>query len=60
MSIRNKKLDRRYRVMERRSSMELREAMADSLFEAFRAGRLIPARAVAATTFHWPAPPGER
>lgn len=60
MSIRNKKLDRRYRVMERRSSMELLEAMTDSLFEAFRAGRLISVRAIAMPTFHWPAPPGER
>ncbi|MBI5687158.1 MAG: hypothetical protein HZC54_18965 [Verrucomicrobia bacterium] len=60
MSIRNRKMDRRYRLTERRNTMELREAMAESLFEALRAGRLIPARAVAMTTFHWPAPPGER
>lgn len=60
MSIRNKKLDRRYRLMERRSTVELREAIAESLFEAFRASRLMPARAAASTTFRWPAPPGER
>ncbi|MCX6897939.1 MAG: hypothetical protein NT105_04490 [Verrucomicrobia bacterium] len=60
MSIRNKKMDRRDRFMERRRMAELREAMAESLFEAFHAGRLIPARAVATTAFRWPAPPGER
>ncbi len=60
MSTRNKKMDRRDRFMERRRMAELREAVADSFFEAFRAGRLMPARVVAANTFHWPAPQGER
>ena len=52
MSIRNKKMDRRNRVTYRRRIAELREAMAESLFEAFRNGRLIPARAVARTIVH--------
>lgn len=60
MSTRNKKMDRRDRFMERRRMAELREAMAESLFDAFRAGSLIPARVVATNTFHWPAPQGER
>lgn len=60
MSIRNKKLDRRYRLIERRQTMGLRRVMVESLFDAFRAGQLIPARAVATTTIPWPAPPGER
>jgi len=60
MSNRNKKVDRRYRLMERRQTMGLRRVMVESLFDAFRAGQLIPARAIATTAFRWPAPPGER
>jgi hypothetical protein len=60
MSIRDKKMDGRYRLMERCREAEFQEAVAESLFEAFRIGRLMPVRATTPAAFHWPAPPGER
>ena len=60
MSFRNKNLDRRDRLIERRTAAELREVVADTLYEAFSNGRLMPARAAVPATLRWPAPPGER
>ena len=60
MSFRNKNLDRRDRLIERRRIVELREAVAETLYEAFGNGRLMPARAAVPATLRWPAPPAER
>ena len=60
MTIRNNKWDRRDRLIERRTAAELREVVADTLYEAFSNGRLMPARAAVPATLRWPAPPGER
>ena len=60
MSFRNKNLDRRGRLIERRTAAELREVVTDALFDTFRVPRMMPARASATETVAWPAPPGER
>jgi hypothetical protein len=59
MRIRNNKMDRRHRIVERRLATELREAVTETLFETFHAARLMPSRAIAGH-ISWPAPPGER
>lgn len=60
MSTRNKKVDRRYKLTERRQTVGLRRTMVVSLLDAIRVGHLMPARAIATTAFHWPAPLGDR
>lgn len=60
MSFRNKNLDRRDRLIERRTAAELRETVAERLFETFHVRRMMPARADALGTIAWPATPGGR